>query len=244
MKADPGAQRRLLELQAVDTAIGQLDHRVKMLPEHALLAERQTRRQALGQELVAADTALSDATAAQVKAEADLAPVRERLARDERTIDGGTLTDPKTLRSMIDEIGHLKTRISTLEDEELELMEAVETAQAERARIMAARTSIEDEMRALIAKRDAAVGDLQADLADRRSVRASLLAEIPSALVDTYEKVRSRGNGVGAAALHGRQCTGCGLEANPSDYERYLKAAADEVLRCEECDRILVRAED
>jgi predicted nucleic acid-binding Zn-ribbon protein len=243
MKADPGAQRRLLELQAVDTAIGQLDHRVKILPEHALLAERQTRRQALGQELVAADTALSDATAAQTKAEADLAPVRERLARDERTVDGGTLTDPKTIRSMIDEITHLKTRISNLEDEELELMEAVEAAQAERARIMAARTAIEDEMRALIAKRDAAVGDLQADLADRRSVRVSLLTEIPGPLVDAYEKVRSRSSGVGAAALQGRRCSGCGLEANPSDYEKYLAAAADEVLRCEECDRILVRTE-
>src|SRR5664279_1731390 len=243
MKADPGAQRRLLDLQAVDTAIGQLDHRVKILPEHAMLAERQTRRQALGQQLVAADTALSDATAAQTKAEADLAPVRERLARDERTVDGGTLTDPKTIRSMIDEIAHLKTRISTLEDEELELMEAVETAQAERARVMADRTAIEDEMRALIAKRDAAVGDLQADLADRRSVRTTLIAEIPSPLVDVYEKVRSRAAGVGAATLQGRRCTGCGLEANPSDYERYLGAAADEVLRCEECDRILVRTE-
>jgi len=134
MKADPGAQRRLLDLQAVDTAIGQLDHRVKILPEHALLAGRQSRRQALGQELVAAGTALSDATAAQTKAEADLAPVRERLARDERTVDGGTLSDPKTLKAMIDEIAHLKTRISTLEDEELELMEAVENAEADRAR--------------------------------------------------------------------------------------------------------------
>jgi predicted nucleic acid-binding Zn-ribbon protein len=108
---------------------------------------------------------------------------------------------------------------------------------------MADRTAIEDEMRALIAKRDAAVGDLQADLADRRSVRTTLIAEIPSPLVDVYEKVRSRSAGVGAATLQGRRCTGCGLEANPSDYERYLGAAADEVLRCEECDRILVRTE-
>src|ERR1035437_3709291 len=98
MKADPGAQRRLLDLQAVDTAIRQLDHRVKILPEHALLAERQSRRQALGQELVAAETALSDATAAQTKAEADLAPVRERLARGARGAGGGAPTAPHTLQ--------------------------------------------------------------------------------------------------------------------------------------------------
>ncbi len=244
MKADPGAQQRLLDLQAVDTAIGQLDHRVKVLPEHALLAQLQTRRQALGQRLVAAETALSDAVAAQAKAEADLAPVRERLRRDEKALDGGTLSDPKTLNSMVEEVAHLKTRISTLEDEELELMETVESAQAETSRIATERTSIEDEMRALVAKRDAAVADLQADLSDRRSVRAALLADLPSPLVDTYEKVRSRSGGVGAATLQGRRCTGCGLEANPSDYERYLAAAQDEVLRCEECDRILVRTAD
>ncbi|MBI4899110.1 MAG: hypothetical protein HY829_01385 [Actinobacteria bacterium] len=244
MKADPGAQRRLLDLQAVDTAIGQLDHRVKMLPEHALLADLQTRRQALGQRLVAAETALSDAVAAQTKAEADLGPVRERLRRDEKAVDGGTLTDPKTLSSMVGEIAHLKTRISTLEDEELELMEAVVSAEAEKTRIATERTSIEDQMRALVAKRDAAVADLQADLTDRRSIRTTLLAELPPPLVDTYEKVRSRSGGVGAAALQGRRCTGCGIEANPSDYERYLAAAPDEVLRCEECDRILVRTAD
>lgn len=244
MKVDPGSQLRLLDLQAIDTAIGQIEHRVKVLPEHALLAEQQVRRQALGQELVASDTALSDAKSALSKSEVDIAPVRERLARDERAIDSGTISDPKTLQSMIDEISHLKTRVSKLEDEELELMEAVEAAQAERDRVVAQRSAVEDEMRGLIAKRDAAIADHQADLADRRSVRASLLSEIPAPLVDAYEKVRSRSGGVGAASLAGRRCTGCGLEANPSDYDKYLAAAQDEVLRCEECDRILVRTSD
>lgn len=244
MKADPAAQRRLLDVQAIDTAIGQLEHRIKTLPEHALLAERQTRRQALGQELVAAETVLSDATAAQTRAEADLVPVRERLARDRKAVDGGTVTDPKVLRSMIDEIAHLEARISTLEDAELELMEAVETAEVGRDRIAAERGAIEDEMRALLAKRDAAVSDLQGDLSERRSARQDAVAGVPGPLVELYEKVRGRAGGIGAAALVGRRCTGCGLEANPSDYETYLAAPADEVLRCQECDRVLVRTED
>lgn len=243
MKADPAAQRRLLDLQAIDTAIGQLEHRVKTLPEHALLVEKQARRQALGAELVAADTVLSDATNAQARAEADLVPVRERLARDRKAVDGGTITDPKTLTSMIDEITHLTARISTMEDEELELMEAVDAAQAERDRIAAERGSIEDEMRALIASRDAGVADLQADVTDRRSARTGVLADVPGPLAELYEKVRARSGGTGAAALQGHRCTGCGLEATQSDYDRYIAAPADEVVRCEECDRILVRTD-
>ncbi|MGV8850332.1 MAG: zinc ribbon domain-containing protein [Propionibacteriaceae bacterium] len=243
MKAEPAAQQRLLDLQAIDTAIGQIEHRVKTLPEHALLAERQAKRQALGQQMVAADTALGDATAAQTKSEADLVPVRERLTRDHKAVDGGSITDPKTLTSMIDEISHLTARISTLEDEELELMEAVETAQAERDRIAAERRAVEDEMRALMAKRDAAVADFQADVKDRQAVRAGLVADLPAPLVELYEKVRSRAGGTGAAALQGHRCAGCGLEATQSDYDRYVSAAADEIVRCEECDRILVRTE-
>ena len=37
MKADPEAQRRLLDLQAIDTALSQLAHRRRSLPEFAEL---------------------------------------------------------------------------------------------------------------------------------------------------------------------------------------------------------------
>ena len=49
------------------------------------------------------------------------------------------------------------------------------------------------------------------------------------------------GSGTGAAALHQRRCGGCRLELNPVEIQRLRAADADEVLRCEECNRILVR---
>ncbi len=243
MKADPTAQRRLLDLQRIDTAISQLEHRAKTLPEHALLAERQTKRSGLGQQLVAAETVLSDAVAAQERAEADLEPVRARLTRNQKLIDDGSVSDPKTLRSMVEETEHLKVRISTLEDTELELMQAREDAEAARDAILTQKTDLETEMRGYLAKRDEAVKSLQADVAERRKARAEVLSDLPAPLVAMYDKVRERAGGTGAAELKGRRCTGCGLEATSADYERYVAAPEDEVLRCEECDRILVRTE-
>ena len=55
-----------------------------------------------------------------------------------------------------------------------------------------------------------------------------------------YEPGASHG-GVGAAELRARRCTGCQLDINAADLRVYAAAAADEVLRCEECSRILVR---
>jgi predicted nucleic acid-binding Zn-ribbon protein len=49
---------------------------------------------------------------------------------------------------------------------------------------------------------------------------------------------------VGAAALLRRRCQGCHLELSGADLMAAREAADDEVLRCEECGRILVRTDD
>ena len=56
-----------------------------------------------------------------------------------------------------------------------------------------------------------------------------------------YEKIRTANGGTGAAALRQRRCGGCQLELNPVEIQRIRSAPEDEVLRCEECRRILVR---
>ena len=42
-------------------------------------------------------------------------------------------------------------------------------------------------------------------------------------------------------ALRRRECGGCRLTLNPSDLATIAAAPSDEVVRCEECSRILVR---
>ena len=135
IKADPGSQQRLLDLQATDSALAQLDHRRRTLPEHAELARLKSEHAAVRSDLVAADTAVSDLELEQTKAESDLEPVRERLARNQRRIADGSVPDAKALSSMVAEVDHLKKRIGDLEDAELEVMEQLEQAVAERDRL-------------------------------------------------------------------------------------------------------------
>jgi predicted nucleic acid-binding Zn-ribbon protein len=59
--------------------------------------------------------------------------------------------------------------------------------------------------------------------------------------VALYEKIRASSGGLGAAPLRQRRCGGCQLELNNVDMSRIKAAPDDEVLRCEECRRILVR---
>ncbi len=241
MKAAATAQLRLLDLQAEDTAIAQLEHRRRQLPEHGALAEARTVRARLGEALVAARTQVDDLQRDVDKSETDLVPVRERRVRDQRHVDSGAVTDPKQLSALLDEITHLGRRIGDLEDIELEVMERLEVATAERDRQAAELAELESSMRALIASRDEQTAQLDAEIAVHQSSRDAFAAELPADLLALYDRIRARAGGLGAAALKGRRCSGCQLEVTPIALAGYAAAAADEVLRCEECERVLVR---
>ena len=63
---------------------------------------------------------------------------------------------------------------------------------------------------------------------------------MPDDLLALYEKLRAQ-HGIGAAALRARRCEGCRLEINAADLRDIAGRPADEVVRCPECSRILVR---
>ena len=70
------------------------------------------------------------------------------------------------------------------------------------------------------------------------------MAGVGEDLVGLYEKIRDSSGGIGAAVLRQRRCEGCNLELNQVDINRLTAAAQDEVLRCEECRRILIRTSE
>lgn len=241
MKADPTAQARLLDLQEVDTAVAQLKHKAATLPQIEQINGAKSKWAQVSEDHVRAETEYSDAERAQQRAEADLKPVRERLTKNQERIDSGAGLDAKALRQMVDEIGHLKQRVNDLEDAQLQAMEDLESATAERDRIGTERRELHTSIKSLMEERDAALRDIQADVATLETQRATIAVDIPADLLATYDKMVARLGGKGAALLDGRRCTGCGLEANAADFGKYQAAAVDEVIRCEECGRILVR---
>ncbi len=241
MRATKDAQLRLLDLQAVDAALARLDHRRRGLPEHAEFTRLRSERERVSDDLVAADTAVSDLELEQARAEQDLEPVRERLVRNQRRVADGSVPDPKALASMVDEIGHLRKRIGDLEDAELEVMEQLEGAVAARERLRAHAAELDEGMRSVAARRDEQLAVLASEWQERKTERAEILPLLPADLTGLYDKIRAGHGGVGAAELRARRCTGCQLEVNAADLREFAAAAEDQVLRCEECGRILVR---
>jgi predicted nucleic acid-binding Zn-ribbon protein len=239
MKADPKAQRRLLDLQAIDTALAQIAHRRKNLPEFAELDRLARELSALEDKRVRHQVGVDDLDRDIARLEKETDQVRARAAKDQVRLDAGT-GPARELEALQHELGTLGRRQGELEDAELELMEQREQAQTVldevEQRLSAAREKRAEAER----RRDDALSELDRDAEFRRSGRAPLVADLPTDLVQLYEKIREQ-TGIGAALLRSGRCGGCRLELSGSERSRIKVAPPDEVFRCEECRRILVR---
>ncbi|MDQ1685298.1 MAG: uncharacterized protein QOC82_2035 [Frankiaceae bacterium] len=241
MKAAPDDQLRLLDLQALDSALDRLAHRRRTLPEIATGEELRGRVDRLADDVVLLQTEDTDLGREQSKVDADVDVVRSRMAKDQQRLDTGQVSSPRELENLQSEIQSLHRRQSDLEDAELEIMEKREVVQQRLAEVVADRERVALELTETEQRRDATFAEIDAEAEKTTQQRAELATGIGAELLALYEKVRASSSGVGAAALHRGRCEGCHLQLNTTDLNRRRDAPADEVVRCEECRRILVR---
>jgi hypothetical protein len=240
VKASPETQLRLLELADLDAELGRLAHRKAGLPETAELALLDKRGGEIADAIVVAETALSDLDREQGRAERDVDQVRTRIDKDQARLNAGQVSAARELASLQSEIGSLHKRQADLEEVVLELMERRETLESQRDELTAERDSLGAEQAALTQRRDAAIAEIDAAASVAGAKRASAAEQMPADLLTLYDKIRAT-SGVGAAMLRRGQCQGCHLSLNTVDLNVIKATPPDEVVRCEECRRILVR---
>ncbi len=243
MKADPAHQRTLLDIADLDARASQLRHQRTHLPELREISALEAERTALTDQVRDARIVVDDLTVEQLKADREVESVRTRRERDRNRMDTGQITNPKDLERMQHELVSLERRITTLEDAELEVMEALEEAQQVLAGLGIRADDIDRRLGELVTLRDDKQAVIDASLAEVEEARGPALEGMPGDLMALYERLREQ-KGAGAALLRDRQCGGCHMTIDPSEISRIRSAPAEEVVRCEECQRILVRTDD
>jgi uncharacterized protein len=239
VKAHPDAQRRLLDLQAIDTGLAQLAHRRANLPETAELDRLAREVSALEDRRVQAQVEVDDLDRDIARLEKDIDQVRARADRDRTRLDAGT-GPVRELEALQHELATLARRQSELEDAELELMERRETAQSAMDGIEAQIGSVRARRDDVQARHTAILAELDLGSQNKVGLRVPLVDSLPAELVALYEKIREA-TGIGAALLRAGRCEGCRLEVSGSERTRVRNADDEDVMRCDECGRILVR---
>lgn len=243
MKATPEDQLRLLDLQKVDAEIDLLNHKVKNLPELLQIFEIEAIKQSNDSELGLVSIDEADVKREVAKADADADQVRTRKSRDEARLASGQ-GSAKDLEHLQHELVSLTRRVNDLEEIELEIMMRLDefTNKANEHRAIIA--DADAKLAVLKVDRDEQLSELSAKVKDLQSERTSIAEKISGDFLALYEKLRANNEGVGAAAIVRKRCTGCHLDLTAIEAEKFKGAPTDEVLRCEECRRILIRTVD
>lgn len=232
---------QLLVVQDLDTKVDQLEHRRATLPQRAELERNAAARSSLARDLAEVEQRRDDLVRSQRRLEHDISQVEEKVAHEEKVLYAGTLTNPRELQALQDEIESLRRRQRDLEDDDIEIMEQLEPVVEERDALVTRQSELEAEAEQLEAALAQDEASLVEDLAGVRSEREAAAATIDAAVLDDYEALRPRLGGIAIARLQGTVCGGCHLSLPAMEVDRLRKLSDDERVTCEECGRLLVR---
>jgi hypothetical protein len=240
MRAAPEDQRKLLELQKIDTRVARLSHERRTLPVLAQITTLERGARDVEEERIRVATSLADLRRELARVEDDVDQIRQRAARYQARLDapGASAKDAQAMQA---EIGLLAHRTSVLEDEELEQMERVEATEGELAGIAARAAGIAAEHEQRGSERDAEFERVDALLADARARRAEVADALPAPLVKLYDEIRAETGGPGAVALYGSRLEGASFELTVTELSDARAAAPDVVTISEDHGVILVR---
>jgi predicted nucleic acid-binding Zn-ribbon protein len=231
----------LLEIQERDTAADRLRRRRATLPERSELAALDEQRAALDTRLVAARARRGLVADHQAKLEDEVASLDRRIGDLDRRLYSGEISASRDLQAMAAEIESLKALRSLVENDALAAIEEAEPLAQEVAGLEAERADLDGRAELLrrgIAEAEAAI---DADVAAEEHAKAQMTGAVPADLLSTYERLRAKFGGVGAARLVGNSCSGCHLTLPMSELARIKKQPPDELVLCDQCGRILVR---
>ncbi|RBY85452.1 zinc ribbon domain-containing protein [Blastococcus sp. TF02A-30] len=240
MKVDHFEQQKLLDLAAEDVALTQLAHRRKNLPEAAAVESAEEAERALAGDVVRAETEVRDLERDVKRLEGDVDTVRQRAARDQQRLDAGGVSARETTSLQL-ELESLGRRQADLEDQELELMERLETAEKALAAAREGHEKARAELERATQLRDDALADIADGTSRHEAARAAVAGGISAPLLSLYDRIRTQTGTTGAAMLKARQCQGCRIELYGNELNAVRNADPHEVVRCENCGRILVR---
>lgn len=238
MKASPNDQRRLLELQLIDSSIARAQRAIANPPQAAEIDSLSDRLVELDRAVLDRLGSADDITAVIKRLEDDAGVVEQRRARDQQRLDGGA--DAKTAQALQQELATLGRRRDELDEQQLESMEQLEAAHQELADARAAADEVRSRRDALVSQRDAEAEVARTELDGIDAERKAVAATLPGDLLALYEKIRSR-YGFGVSELRGNLSVAAGVELTAAELAEVGRASDDDVVQCPTSSAILVR---
>lgn len=227
----------LVRLQHLDERIRTQTKRLASIPEE--LGEREaafSAREAAAEQL---EAERKSCLARAQDLENDVAKHELRITKLEEQIHGAR--DAGAVGVAQHEADGLRAKVAAAQEEALQLLEEADRYSADRD---TARAEVEEQRKELESFREVVVSDeasLGEALAALQGERAELEQPLSTAARELYARVADARQGRAVAVMRGNSCSGCGSNLPPN--EQVKVSAANALLPCRSCGRILVPQE-
>ena len=238
LKAAPADQALLLDLQALDTKLDQLDHRARSLPQIAELASIAAELATARQAALQSTGAREDVSAELKRLESDVEVVEARIKRDTERLEASS--SQKDIVALEQELTALRRRRDDLEEIELTVMERLEEVESSAAEKIDEVDAIIARQTAVMAERDALLVNVTNERTQAAANRSTIESKVPAELLALYTKQRTR-YGYGASLLQHGSSQAVGVKFLESEMQAIRALAPDDVYIDPQSDAILVR---
>jgi uncharacterized protein len=227
--------QNLLDLQHVDIHLNEVRARLAKFPKK--LAESDARVAVSKAELDASKAAQLATVKDRKKYELDVDSWKDKVRkyRDQTS----QIKTNESYRALLHEVQMAEDEIAKAEDRLLEQMVAGEEYDR---RIKASEISLKDVEQVERVQRSTVEADravAEKDLADLNAERTRAIAEIPENLLDHYDRIVRKHNGVALAEVRNEKCGACGMIVRPHVIQEMRRADSAEMFHCETCTRII-----
>lgn len=230
----------LLDLQGVDAQLREVREHLATFPKK--IAEVEARVAGAKAELESSKAAQLETIRDRKKYELDVEQWKERVRKyRDQTAQVKTNEAYKALQH---EVQTAEGEIGKAEDRLLEQMVAAEEYDRRVKASEKLLKEVEDVARGARTKIESDKATTEKELAELTAERARVISEIPESLLDHYERIARKHNGVALAEVRDEKCSACGMIVRPHVFqEMRRRGGGDEMFHCETCTRILFYVE-
>jgi predicted nucleic acid-binding Zn-ribbon protein len=227
----------LLDLQHVDSEIDRLLESRSSLPELEQYRRAHVRSESVRLELTDKQRVLREVALAFDRSNGELEIAETKVVQQERRLYAGGMSAKETENLRLD-VESLRRRVKETEDEVLEFLQQRESLENEIAAVEGRLAEVEVEERRLNEVIREAWRGIDAELARREERKAAAVSLIQPDLLELYEELRERKDGVAVGRLDETgMCGGCHLKLSAAERRQALE---EDPPRCIRCRRILV----
>jgi uncharacterized protein len=224
----------LFQLQQLDLELERLTAEQQALA-NTLQGNTQLRK--LRMEQARAQQELRAGLQSQKEAEWTLEELNRRLSTQEQRLYSGSISNPKELYTLQQEVQHLRAQQSRQEEMALEVMEAAESLQETMSRATETLQQAEEEWARSNAEGILRRDQLETKRQELQRKREQLATAIDAELLKRYETLRRSKQGRAISKVEQNSCQWCRVILTPSELQRVR--VSKELQTCSNCGRIL-----